>query len=120
MPNLKSYIRNTLSVHLSLWMAAIAALLFMAVLWMMLWFARQAIREEAIEKAKAALETAALNIDNELSKVETAARALRHPRALQRPFAVSHGAPRRCTSLEMRQEVELPAPPPSRLNRRRK
>lgn len=91
MPNLKSYIRNTLSVHLSLWMAAIAALLFVAVLWMMLWFARQAIREEATEKARAALETAALTIDNELSKVETAARNMQNviERRLDTPNAMT-------------------------------
>ena len=74
MPELKSRIRKTLSVRLSLWMVAIAALLFVAVLWTMLWFARKTIEAEAAEKAQEALKSVTLTIDNELSKVEVAAR----------------------------------------------
>lgn len=74
MPSLKSYIQNTLSVRLTLWVVAIATLLFVAVMWIMLWFARQAVEGEAKEKARAALGTATLVIDNELTKVKTAVR----------------------------------------------
>lgn len=65
---------KTLSVRLSLWMVTFAALLFVTVLWIMLWFARQAVQQEAMEKARATLDSAALTIDNELAKVETATR----------------------------------------------
>ena len=74
MSNLRSYIRNTLSIRLTLWVTAIATLLFVAVIWMMLWFAQRAVENEAVEEAQAALNTSALVIDNELTKVETAVR----------------------------------------------
>ena len=71
---MKSFAWKTLSARLSLWMVTFAAVLFVAVLWIMLWFARQAVQEEATETARATLDSAALKIDNELAKVETAAR----------------------------------------------
>lgn len=67
-------IRNTLSARLGKWVVLFCTLLFMAVLWIMLWFARQAVKEEAIEKARSTLDSAVLSIDNELADVETAVR----------------------------------------------
>lgn len=75
--SIKTYIQRNLSVRISLWVVTVATLLFVAVLWIMLWFARYSIEEEAIQKARATLDTATLHIENELSKVETAVRNIR-------------------------------------------
>lgn len=72
--NLRSYIHNTLSARLSFWVSVIAMVLFVAVIWILLWFVHRNIEEEATEKARAALDAAALTIDNELREVETAVR----------------------------------------------
>ena len=74
---IKPHILSSLSARLSLWIVTIATILFVAVLWIMLWFAHRALEEEATQKALATLESASLTIDNELSKIETAVRNMR-------------------------------------------
>lgn len=76
MPLKLTNIRHTLSARLSRWVIVTSTLLFVAVMWVMLLFARKAVKEEATEKAQATLGTAVLTIDNELGRVETAARTM--------------------------------------------
>ena len=74
---IKPHIRSSLSARLSLWIVTIATILFVAVLWIMLWFAHRALEEETTQKALATLDSASLTIDNELSNIETAVRNMR-------------------------------------------
>ena len=69
---LGAYIRRTLSVRLSLWIVLSVAILFLATVLVMFYFARKSIKEEALAKAEKTLDAAVLNIDNTLHTVETA------------------------------------------------
>ena len=72
MPRLSKYIRNTLSSRLSLVViGALATLLIMA-LFIMFFFSRKALREEAINNAAQSLEATVGRIDNILLDVEQA------------------------------------------------
>lgn len=65
-------IHRTLSAKLSFWVLAIVSMLFVVTLSVMFYYAREAIRKEAMDEARQALESTALNIDNTLKKVEVA------------------------------------------------
>ena len=67
------YIARNLSVRLSLLIVLPIAILFMASLFVMLYYARQAVRHEAEQKALQTLEGTVQQIDNILLSVEQAA-----------------------------------------------
>lgn len=69
---LTSYLRKQLSAKLSLWIVSLVAVLFMVALFVMFHYARQAIKEEAMQKADETLERTIQNIDNLLHKAEVA------------------------------------------------
>lgn len=68
-----NYIGKTLSARLSLWVVAFVTMMFIVVMWVVLWFAKQTVKDETTQKAQATLESAVLQIDNILHTVETAA-----------------------------------------------
>lgn len=70
--NPRAYIRRKLSVRLSLWIVFSVAILFLAAVTVMFYFARKSIKQEALAKAEKTLDAAVLNIDNTLHAVETA------------------------------------------------
>ncbi len=63
---------HSLATRLSLWVVSFVMLMFVVVVWVMLWFAKQTIKGEAMDEAEAALAQVAQRIDNSLQKVETA------------------------------------------------
>lgn len=66
-------VRRSLSTRLSLWVVAFVAVLFAIVVFVMLSYARQAIKEETLAKTEAALDAMINTIDNTLHEVEVAA-----------------------------------------------
>lgn len=72
-----AFIRRSLPTRLSLWIVLFVASLFTATLVVMFLFARQAVKNEALEKAQATLDNAVQNIDNTLHRVETAMNNMR-------------------------------------------
>lgn len=77
MPRLINYFRRSLSARLSLWVVVIVAALFVAALSVMSYYARQAVKEEAIARSEQALQTSVLTIENTLHKTEVAAKNMR-------------------------------------------
>ncbi|SFO43834.1 methyl-accepting chemotaxis protein [Prevotella sp. tf2-5] len=63
---------KSFSIRLSLWIVAFVALLFVANVVIMFYFAHQAIKEEALARAEKTVDAAILSIDNLLSSTETA------------------------------------------------
>lgn len=72
MKNLVLTIRRSLSARLSPWVVGFVAVLYMAALLLMFYYARSAVKKEALEKSEAALDGMILNIDNHLKEVERA------------------------------------------------
>lgn len=79
-----TYIRRKLSVKVSLWVVMFAALIFNAALGFMFYQARDAVRQEAINRATQTLDKTSLRVESILNRVEVATNmamwlALRHP-----------------------------------------
>ena len=72
MSRLTSHIRGTLSARLSLVVIAALAILLVVALFIMFFFSRKALREEAISNAAQSLEATVARIDNILLDVEQA------------------------------------------------
>ena len=68
--------RHSLTTQIVLWVVGFVSVLFVTALFVMFHHARQAIYQEAMEKARQTLRTTELRIDNTLSEVETATRSL--------------------------------------------
>ncbi len=71
--NIIHNLQQSLSAKLSFWVVLSVAALFLASLGIMFHYSRQAVKEEAMEKATQTLESTVLHIDNTLHKVEVAA-----------------------------------------------
>ena len=72
MKNPITYLRQSLSTRLSLWIVLIAAIILMGALGFMFSESRKAIRQEAINRATQILENTALRVDGILERVEVA------------------------------------------------
>jgi sigma-B regulation protein RsbU (phosphoserine phosphatase) len=73
MKNPITYLRQSLSTRLSLWIVLIAAIILMGALGFMFSESRKAIRQEAINRATQILDNTALRVDGILERVEVAA-----------------------------------------------
>ena len=96
MKKLIDYIRRKLSVRVSLWVVLFAAVVFMAALGFMFVQARDAVRQEAINRASQILDNTALRVSSILNRVETASDmtkwlVLRHPETPDSMFTYSKG-----------------------------
>lgn len=67
------YIRQSLAARLSFWVFVCMVVLFMTALGVLFYYSRQAVKEEAIEKATQTLEGTLLHVENTLHEVEVAA-----------------------------------------------
>ena len=67
--------RHSLTTQVVLWVVGFVSVLFVTALFIMFHHAREAIYQEAMEKARQTLRTTELRIDNTLSEVETATRS---------------------------------------------
>lgn len=72
MKNLIITIRQSLSARLSLWVVGFVAIFFIAALFVMFYYARAAVKKEALAKSEAALDGMIQRIDNRLREVEKA------------------------------------------------
>jgi len=72
MKNPIHYIRQSLSIRLSLWIVMFAALVFMIALGFMFYESREAVRREAIKHATQILDNTAERVNTILTKVEVA------------------------------------------------
>ena len=72
MKNPITYLRQSLSTRLSLWVVLISALILVAALGYMFTESRQAIRQEAINRASQILDNTALRVNGILDRVEVA------------------------------------------------
>jgi sigma-B regulation protein RsbU (phosphoserine phosphatase) len=68
--------RNSLTTQVVMWVVGFVSVLFVTALFVMFHHAREAIYQEAMEKARQTLRTTELRIDNTLNEVETATRSL--------------------------------------------
>lgn len=67
-----SLIRKSLSAKLSLWVVGFVAIFYIAALFVMFYYARAAVKKEALAKSEAALDGMIQRIDNRLREVEQA------------------------------------------------
>ena len=67
------YVKQSLAAKLSLWVIACMVLLFIAALCILFFYSRQAVKQEAMEKATQTLEGTLLHVENTLHEVEVAA-----------------------------------------------
>ncbi|MBO4482891.1 MAG: signal protein, partial [Prevotella sp.] len=94
MNKLINYIHRKLSVRVSLWVVFFAAIIFMAALGFMFVQAREAVRQEAINRASQILDNTALRVTAILNRVEVASDmtkwlVLRHPETPDSMFTYS-------------------------------
>lgn len=68
--------RHSLTTQVVMWVVGFVSVLFVTALFIMFYYARQSIYQEAMEKARQTLRTTELRIDNVLNEVETATRSL--------------------------------------------
>ena len=87
-----SFIRQSLSTKLSLWLVAFVAVILVAALFVMFIYARRAVKAEALAKSEAALDGMMQSIDNRLSEVEVAANNTywRVERSIDNPVELQH------------------------------
>ena len=64
--------RHSLTTQVVTWVVGFVSVLFVTALFIMFYYARQSIYQEAMEKARQTLRTTELRIDNTLNEVETA------------------------------------------------
>ena len=87
-------IRKKLSVRVSLWVVVVAALIFIAALSFLFYQSREAVRQEAINRANTILDRTSLRVEGILNRVEVATNmtqwlVLRHPEAADSMFVYS-------------------------------
>lgn len=68
--------RHSLTTQVVTWVVGFVSVLFVTALFIMFYYARQSIYQEAMEKARQTLRTTELRIDNTLNEVETATRSM--------------------------------------------
>ena len=72
MKKIIDYIRRKLSVRVSLWVVMFAAVIFIAALSFLFYQAREAVRQEAFNRATQILDKTSLRVDSILNRVEVA------------------------------------------------
>ena len=87
-------IRKKLSVRVSLWVVVVAALIFIAALSFLFYQSREAVRQEAINRANTILDRTSLRVEGILNRVEVATNMTqwlvqRHPEAADSMFVYS-------------------------------
>ncbi|MBP5770861.1 MAG: SpoIIE family protein phosphatase [Bacteroidaceae bacterium] len=96
MNKLSAYIRRKLSVRVSLWVVLFAALIFIAALSFFFYQAREAVRQEAFNRATQILDKTSLRVEGILNRVEVATNMTqwlvqRHPDKSDSMFVYSRG-----------------------------
>jgi len=96
MNKLLSYIRRKLSVRVSLWVVLFAAAIFIAALSFFFYQAREAVRQEAFNRATQILDKTSLRVEGILNRVEVASNMTkwlvqRHPNQPDSIFVYSRG-----------------------------
>ena len=100
MKQIFDYIRRKLSVRVSLWVVLFAAIIFLAALGFMFVQARDAVRQEAINRATQILDNTALRVTGILNRAEVASNmtewlVMRHPSVADSMFVYSEGVLKR-------------------------
>ena len=96
MNKLLSYIRHKLSVRVSLWVVLFAAVIFIAALGFFFYQAREAVRQEAYDRATQILDKISLHVEGILNRAEVASNMTqwlvqRHPDQPDSMFVYSRG-----------------------------
>ena len=91
-----AYIRRKLSVRVSLWVVFFAAIIFNVALGFLFYQAREAVQQEAVNRAMQILDKTSLRVDSILNRVEVASNMTkwlveRHPGKADSMFVYSHG-----------------------------
>ena len=91
-----AYIRRKLSVRVSLWVVMFAAVIFIAALSFLFYQSREAVRQEAINRATQILDKTSLRVEGILNRVEVATNMTewlvkRHPNVPDSMFVYSRG-----------------------------
>ena len=91
-----AYIRRKLSVRVSLWVVMFAAVIFIAALSFLFYQSREAVRQEAINRATQILDKTSLRVEGILNRVEVATTMTmwlvqRHPDKADSMFVYSRG-----------------------------
>ena len=94
MKGIIAYIRRKLSVRVSLWVVMFAAVIFIAALGFLFYQSRDAVRQEAINRATQILDKTSLRVESILNRVEVATDmtewlVLRHPNKADSMFVYS-------------------------------
>ena len=89
-------IRQKLSVRVSLWVVMFAAVIFIAALSFLFYQSREAVRQEAINRATTILDRTSLQVEGILNRVEVASQMTewlvqRHPEVADSMFVYSEG-----------------------------
>ncbi len=96
MKKIIAYIRRKLSVRVSLWVVFFAAIIFNVALGFLFYQAREAVRQEAVNRATQILDKTSLRVEGILNRVEVASDmtkwlVLRHPDKADSMFVYSQG-----------------------------
>ena len=96
MNKILAYISRKLSVRVSLWVVMFAAVIFIAALSSLFYQAREAVRQEAINRATTILDRTSLQVEGILNRVEVATHMTewlvqRHPDKADSMFVYSEG-----------------------------
>ena len=96
MKKIIDYIQRKLSVKVSLWVVIFAAVIFLAALGFLFMKSREAVRQEAINRATQILDNTALHVTGILNRAEVSARmtewlVMRHPDKPDSMFVYSEG-----------------------------
>ena len=96
MKKIIDYIQRKLSVKVSLWVVIFAAVIFLAALGFLFMQSREAVRQEAINRATQILDNTALHVTGILNRAEVSARmtewlVMRHPDKPDSMFVYSEG-----------------------------
>ncbi len=96
MSGIIAYIRRKLSVRVSLWVVFFAAIIFNVALGFLFYQAREAVRQEAVNRATQILDKTSLRVEGILNRVEVASDmtkwlVLRHPDQADSMFVYSRG-----------------------------
>ena len=91
-----AYIRRKLSIRISLWVVLFATLIFIAALSFLFYQAREAVRQEAINRATQILDKTSLRVESILNRVEVATNMTqwlvhRHPNVPDSMYVYSRG-----------------------------
>ena len=96
MNNVFAYIRRKISVRVSLWVVFFAAIIFNVALGFVFYQSREAVRQEAINRAMQILDKTSLRVEGILNRVEVASNmtkwlVMRHPEVADSMFVYSRG-----------------------------